>query len=249
MKKIIAIGGGEIGRPGYPVETNKIDREIIKLTGKKNPKLLFIPTASKDSITYIDVAKKHFEKRLGCEVNNLLLFSEKPSKKEIEKKILGSDIIYVGGGNTLLMMKTWRRLGVDKILEKAYNKGIVMSGLSAGSICWFRWGNSDSPRFSTGSMKLIKVRSLGFIRALNCPHYDIEQHRSESLMEMMKKTSGVAIALDNCAALEVIDDKYRIITSKPNAKAYVIFWKKNIFYKLEIKQDRQYKSLAQLLQK
>jgi len=64
--KIVAIGGGEIGRPGFPVETTKIDKEIIALTGKKNPRLLFIPTASSDSESYYEVVKKHFGKRLGC---------------------------------------------------------------------------------------------------------------------------------------------------------------------------------------
>ena len=73
MKKIIAIGGGEIGRPGYPIETTKIDKEIIKLTGKKNPKLLFIPTASSDSTSYFDTVKKYFGKTLKCEIDVLYL--------------------------------------------------------------------------------------------------------------------------------------------------------------------------------
>jgi len=106
MKKLIAIGGGEIGRPGYPVETTKIDKEIIKLTNKLNPKLLFIPTASSDSELYFDTIKKHFGKRLNCKVDVLYLLKEKPTLKQIKAKILTSDIIYVGGGNTTLMLKT-----------------------------------------------------------------------------------------------------------------------------------------------
>ena len=73
MKKIVAIGGGKIGQPGYPVETTKIDKEIIRLTGKKNPRLLFIPTASSDSESYFKVVKKHFGKRLGCKTDVLYL--------------------------------------------------------------------------------------------------------------------------------------------------------------------------------
>src|SRR3989344_6273389 len=145
--KIIAIGGGEIGRPGYPVETTKIDKEIITLTGKQKPRLLFVPTASSDTESYFEVVKKHFGKRLGCKTDVLYLIKEKPSKKEIEEKIFQSDIVYVGGGNTLKMMKVWRNTDVDKVLKEAYGKGIVLSGVSAGSICWFRWGNSDSRRF------------------------------------------------------------------------------------------------------
>src|SRR3989344_2508736 len=124
MKKIIAIGGGEIGRPGYPVETTKIDKEIIALTGKTNPRLLFIPTASSDSELYYETVKKHFGKTLGCKTDVLYLINKDLSKKEIEQKIFGADIIYVGGGNTLKMMKVWRAIGVDKILKQAYERGI-----------------------------------------------------------------------------------------------------------------------------
>jgi dipeptidase E len=74
MKKIVAIGGGEIGKPGYPVETTKIDKEILRLTGKKSPRLLFIPTASDDSELYFETVKKHFGKRLGC-TTDVLLFN------------------------------------------------------------------------------------------------------------------------------------------------------------------------------
>ena len=98
MRKIVAIGGGEIGRPGYPIETTKIDKEIIRLTGRKNPKLLFIGTASDDSGLYIKVIKKYFRKRLGCAVLSLLLTKNRYFKKDLEKIILSSDIIYVGGG-------------------------------------------------------------------------------------------------------------------------------------------------------
>ena len=76
MKKIVVIGGGEIGRPGYPVETTKIDKEIIKLTGKKKPKLLFIPTASSDSELYVRCINKHFGKLLGCKIDVLYLIKE-----------------------------------------------------------------------------------------------------------------------------------------------------------------------------
>lgn len=108
MGKIVALGGGEIGRPGYPVETAEIDLETIRLTGKKHPKLLFLPTASKDSPLYVAIVKEHFGKRLGCAVEPLLLWQERHSKRYLRDKILGADIIYVGGGNTLSMMRRWR---------------------------------------------------------------------------------------------------------------------------------------------
>lgn len=249
IKKIIAIGGGEIGRPGFPVETIVIDKEIIKLTGKKNPKLLFIPTASIDSEGYYKIVEKHFGKRLGCKIDVLYLVKNILTKKEIGDKILKSDIIYVGGGNTLKMMQIWRKLGVDKILIKAYQKGVVMSGVSAGSICWFKYGNSDSRKFVNSNAGLIKVTGLGLINALHCPHYDSEAYRKVDLEKMMKKTSGIAIALDNCCALEVLDDKYRIISSKKTANAYKVYWKANKYYKEVIKKEKDLKPLSQLLSK
>ena len=114
-----------MGRPHenggfYPIETTSIDIEIIAQTGKKNPKLLYIPTAESD----LDLkgkckaAKKHFSK-LGCKIDVLYLIKNKLSKKQIEDKILSTDAIYVGGGNTLKMMAIWKKLGVDKILKKA----------------------------------------------------------------------------------------------------------------------------------
>ena len=237
MKKIIAIGGGEIGRPGFSIETTKIDKEVIKLSGKKNPKLLFVPTATNDSQSYIDVITKQYGKRLGCIVDVLFLIKEKPNKKEIRNKILKSDIIYVGGGNTLKMMNVWKKYGVEKILKEAHKKGIVLTGLSAGSICWFKWGNSDSRRFYNPKADLIKVSGLSLINALHCPHYDFEKDRKSDLKKMMKKTSGVAIAIDNCCAIEVIDDKYKIIDSKSSANAYKVYWKNNEYYKEIIKKE------------
>ena len=247
MKTIIAIGGGEIGRPGYPIETTQIDKEIIKLTGKKNPKFLFIPTASSDSESYYKVVKKYFGNKLGCKTDVLYLIKEKLSQKEIKEKILESDIIYVGGGDTLKMMKIWKKNGVDKILKQAYEKGIVLSGISAGSICWFKSGISDSKRFTNPNADLIKVSGLGLINALHSPHYDFEKNRKPDLKKMMKKTSGVAIAIDNCCAIEVIDGKYIIISSKPSANAYKVYWKGNKFYEEVISKEKEFKLLKDLL--
>jgi len=245
--KIVAIGGGEIGRPGYPVETTRIDKEIIALSGKKKPKVLFIPTASGDSEGYTEVFNKHFGKRLGCKTDVLYLIKEKPTKKQIRDKILNSDIVYVGGGNTAKMIKVWRKTGADKILQEADRKGIVLSGLSAGSICCFKYGLSDSRRFKNPKAKLIKVSGLNLISALHCPHYDFEPHRKEDLKQMMKSTSGVAIAIDNCCAIEIVDDQYRIISSKREAKAYKVYWKRGKFYQEGIQQYKEYKSLSDLL--
>ena len=245
MGKIVAIGGGEM-KLG---ETTGIDREIISLTGKSHPHLLFLPTASNDAVTYYDSIKQHFGQELGCRTDVLFLIQDKPQIKEIEKKILSTDAVYVGGGNTEKMMRIWRRTGAAQVLKQAYERGIVLSGISAGAICWFRWGNSDSRVLAGTSNSLIRVSGLDLVHALFCPHYDVESHRHESLKTMMAKTPGIAIAVDNCCALEIVDDNYRIISTKSSAKAYQLFWKSGTYNKKIISKGKEFKPLSQLLSK
>ncbi len=247
--KIVAIGGGEIGRPGYSVETTEIDKEIIKLTGKKNPKLLFLPTASSDSEGYVHVVQEHFQKRLGCEVDTLYLLNNKVTQQEMEKKVFSSDIIYVGGGNTLQMMNIWRRTGLDKVLLEAGNKGIVLSGISAGAICWFGYGSSDSRRFTNPNADLIRVSGLGFVPSLLCPHYDIEVDRKTDLKDFMKRTTGVAIAVENCCAIEIVDNSFRIIASKSTANAYKVYWQRGKYVEKKIEKTNEFLPLSTLLVK
>ena len=254
MKKIVAIGGGKIGQPGYPVETTKIDKEIIRLTGKKNPRLLFIPTASSDSESYFKVVKKHFGKRLGCKTDVLYLIEEKPTRKEIEEKILNSDIIYVGGGNTLKMMKVWRNTGVDKILKRAYGKGVVLSGLSAGSICWFDSGHSDSMSFyNPKKWEYINVKGLGLIRGIHCPHYNgrtLGVPRRKYFQNMIKKIGGLGIAIENNCAIEFINGRYfKVITSKPRAGAYRVYKKHREIISEKIEQKIELSPLRELYKK
>lgn len=244
MAKIVAIGGGDVRLKS----TLKIDKEIINFSGKKKPKFLFIPTASSDSEGYYLIIKNYFEK-LNCKVDVLYLTREILSKKEIEKKILNSDIVYVGGGNTLKMMTIWRRLGVDKIMQKALKKNIVLCGLSAGSICWFKYGNSDSRKFTSASKKLIKVSGLGFINALHCPHYDVEPHRKKDLKRMMKNSSLVSIAIENDCAIQIEDGKYKIIASNRKAKAYKVYWKNGKFFEEEIKKTKKFLSIKSVIKK
>ena len=225
MRKIIAIGGGEIGRPGYPVETTGIDEQIVRATGKGRPKVLLVPTASGDSELYWETFKEHFGGRLGCETDVLWLLRHKPcDEREVREKMLGSDALYVGGGNTARMIRLWRRRGIDVVMREAWERGVVLSGLSAGAICWFRYGNTDSRKFSNPDAGLIRMRALGLVNAALCPHYDVEESRKPDLKAMMRRTPGVAIALDNCSAIEIVGDWYRVLTCRTGAKAYRVYW-------------------------
>lgn len=246
MLKIVAIGGGEIGRPGHPIETIPLDKEIIRLSGKKNPRVLFLPTASSDANLYVDVFKEHYGKRLGCPVEVLYLFKGKPSLAAIKKQISSADIVYVGGGNTLKMMRTWRRFGVDQALLLAAKKGAVLSGVSAGAICWFQHGQSDSLAYTKPGSPFIRVRGLDLVNILLCPHFDKEIARRPALKKMLKNKPLVAIGLDNCAALEIVNDSYRLITSKKTAGAYKASWKNGKYRLIRLPKKTKYSPLREL---
>jgi dipeptidase E len=218
---LVAIGGGLIRTSG----TAEIDREIIRLSNRKHPTVLFIPTASSDSELYCRRFGEHFGKFLKCKTDVLRLLGEPPSAQQIERKIFSADIIYVGGGNTLSMMRLWRRLGVDSLLRAAYGKGIVLSGISAGAICWFDSGHSDSMSFyNPRDWKYINVKGLGLISGVHCPHYNSMTRgvpRRRDFQQMIRRMGAFGIALENNCAIEFIDDRfYRVIKSKPNARAY-----------------------------
>lgn len=247
MQKIVAIGGGKYGWGKGLVDVLPICREIVRLSGRRNPKVLCIPTASYDRPASVETARRLFTRRLGCPVDALFLLRTKPSFSSLRRAILGSDILFVWGGNTLKMMLRWRFLGVDRVLEEARRAGKVLCGPSAGAICWFRQGNSDSRKFKNPGAKLIKVRGLGYIDALACPHYDVEKDRKPQLKEMMKTTRGVAIALDNCAALEVVGERYRIVTSNATAHAYQVYWRGGKYHEVSVAQRKDFRPLSELL--
>jgi dipeptidase E len=219
---LFAIGGGRLRGPVSGITTTRIDRAIVKASGREAPRLLFLPTASGDDEDYCAAIERQFGQRLGCSVEHLLLLRERPtSDAALARRFARADIIYVGGGNTLRMMKLWRRLGVDTLLERAAARGTVCAGLSAGAICWFRHGNSDSRKFSKpGDRSLIRVRGLGWVDALLCPHYDSERHRQAALRSQMKVTPGVALALEDNTAIEIRGAHYRIHASQPQQQAW-----------------------------
>lgn len=216
MGRIVAIGGGEIALD----ETRAIDQYIVELSGKEKPRLLFIPTASSDAPGYIATVKEKFG-ALGCQVDSLCLISQTYSDSQIGDKILSSHIIYVGGGDTDLMMRKWRELGVDNYLHEAYEKGIVLSGLSAGSICWFNFGHSDSMSYrNKGQWDYIRVYGLGLIPAAHAPHYNEEGR--ESFDAMVLEEGCVGIALEDKVAFVEIDGNYELIKADKKRKAYLL---------------------------
>ena len=210
MKKLVCIGGGEI--PRYkngillPYETKEIDEEIVRLSNKKNPKLLFISIASSHPDEYFEGIKKVYE-QLGCTVSHLEI---NRTYNELKEDILSADIIYVGGGNTKYLMDQLTLRRIDKLLVEAYNKGIVCSGLSAGSYCWF-YSNYDS------------IKGMNVINAINIVHYNQKDDDARNkLYCLVKETNLIGYAIDNQVALEFINNDIKVIKSNDQQSAYKI---------------------------
>ena len=159
-KNIVAIGGGGFGRSLGPL---LIEKYIISLVKKKSPKICFIPTASGDNNLY----KLNFYRAfstLNCKTSHIDFFSR---TEDLKRKVFDQDILFVGGGNTKSMLAIWKEWNFDEILINAYKNGIVMSGVSAGAICWFSKGITDS--FAD---KLELIDCLGILDGVACPHFD-----------------------------------------------------------------------------
>lgn len=234
VKTIVAIGWGEIWRTGYEVETIAIDEKIVSLTWKKSKdiKILFIGTASKDAKTYHHTFKKHYGETLWCEVEILALVWKEPTdseKEKIRETIVGSDIVYIWWWNTRFMMSVRQQFGVDESLRVAYESWVIMSGISAGSICWFLSWNSDSEFMNETWQLYILEDWLWLLPYLHCPHYVREPQRKESRKQQLKETGQKWIAIDDCAALVVRDWEYEAIQSKEWRHSYLCYREENIY--------------------
>ena len=215
MKVIVPIGGGEISNK----TTLDIDKYIINLVNKDIKKVLFVPTASGDFESYINKFKDYYTS-LGCEVDTLLL-TKASNDNLIRSKIFSSDIIYIGGGNTAKMMRIFKRTHVNDYLKLAYEKGIILTGLSAGAMAYFTNGYSDSNRSTNINASLCEVKCLNLLPYCFCPHYNEEERKSFDEFVNNKNYNGIAID-DNCAIVFIDEKINKVIKSDKNANAYFI---------------------------
>ena len=226
MKQIIAIGGGGFGRA---IKDLKIEKYIKSQSSKPNPKICFIPTATGDDQGYIDNFYKAFNE-LECETSHINFF-----KRTIDLKshILNQDIIYVGGGNTKSMLAVWKEWGLDLILEEAYQEGIIMSGVSAGAICWFKKGITDSWADHQAT-----IDCLGFVEGICCPHYDEEPERIPYVKDILtNKKIDSCLAIEGYTALHLIDDvpAYSVSFGDKETDCYHVVYTNNIVDHTSIK--------------
>lgn len=208
MGKIVALGGGRFDNG----EMDNVAEHIISLTGKKNPLILFIPTASFDEFDENDDVLLCF-KKFGCSYDILYLTHEDTDEKTIEQKIGNADGIYVSGGNLKFLADTWKKTKADKYLIKAYEKGIVLSGSSSGAMCWFKEGYDDCI-----DAQFVFVKGLNLIPYINCPHYQSEYWQTFEEAIRGKDTSG--IACDNGAGFCINDGKYYTVCGNEDGDCY-----------------------------
>ena len=243
--KIVAIGGGEL----KDLETLSIDRKIVDLTGKKRPKALFVPTALGDPDNYCLTFKRVYGNKLGCKVRVLRLVRDKPSFREIKSKALSSDLIYVGGGNTYRLMRIWRNSGFADVAREAASRGIVLSGLSAGGICWFRYGNSDYRKKKDPKKSHVRIRGIGLVNATFSPHHLRGDHRLKDLKKIMRRTPGVGLAVDDFAAIEINENHFRILKSKRHATVKRVYYSRGKLIQEQLTASRKPRPLKELIER
>ena len=217
-KNIVAIGGGGFGRSLGSLE---IEKYIVSLVNKENPRICFIPTASGDNDLYKLNFYRAFSK-LNCVTTHIDFFSR---TEDLEEKVSTQDIIYVGGGNTKSMLAVWKAWNFHEILMNAYENGIVMSGVSAGAICWFDKGITDSY-----ADKLEIIDCLGIVKGIACPHFDEEKERKPYVYEIIQKEiikSCICIEGDCALHIKNNDEYYSVDFGKGNKKCLRIFNENN----------------------
>ena len=219
-KNIIAIGGGGFGRTLGSLE---IEKYIISLVNKKRPKICFIPTASGDNHLYKLNFYRAFAK-LDCITSHIDFFSR---TENLEKNIFSQDIIYVGGGNTKSMIAVWKEWNLQNILRKAYEKGIVLSGVSAGAICWFEKGITDS--FAD---KLEIIDCLGFVPGIACPHFDEEEEREPYVNDLINRDLiKSCICIEGYSALHINKNGFKTINFGDKKQCFKLYKENNKIFK------------------
>jgi len=209
-RQIIPIGGGGFYRDPENLE---LEKYVIRQSGAANARVAFVPTASGEPDHYVASFYAAFLK-LGCRPSVLTFFKRTP---DLRAFLLEQDVIYVGGGNTKTLLAVWRDWGVEEILRDAWQSGVVLTGVSAGAICWFEQGLTDS--FSDG---LRPLECLGFLPGSCCPHFDGEPQRRPSYHRLLAAGERAAgIAIEDWTGVHYIGGEiYKVIASKRAARAY-----------------------------
>jgi peptidase E len=210
-RQIVALGGG-----GFSMERGNtlLDDYVVGLAENARPRICFLPTASGDADHYIVRFYRAFDAS-RCEPSHISLFRRDEGAADIHEHLLASDIIYVGGGSVVSLLGTWRAHGLDETLREAWRRGVVLCGVSAGSLCWF------TSAVSAFHGRAEHVGGLGLLPWSNCVHYDGEPKRDAAFRQLLKAGMCSGFALEDGAALHFIGNRLdRAISSRPGARAF-----------------------------
>jgi len=194
-------------------ENLTLDRYVLAQARRPEPTVTFVPTASGDADSYIVRFYTAFA-GLPCRPSHLPLFRRTP---DLRAYVLTQDVIYVGGGNTKSMLAVWHAWGLPALLQEAWASGIILAGISAGAICWFEQGVTDS---FAGALRPLPC--LGFLPGSCCPHYDGDAARRPTYHQLLHTDEIAAgFAIDDGAAIHFVDtDVHRVVASRRGATAY-----------------------------
>ena len=202
-KRIIAIGGGELKTK----ETLEIDRYIASLAreraGERRPYGLFIGTASHDSMPYFNSFRKTYTSVFDIKADVALTVYGEMSLEKIKEKFDKADFIYVGGGDTLYMINRWKEFGLLDLIRDAYDRGVIICGLSAGAICWFEDIYTDSALVNN-DIAYSMQKGLGWLSGTISPHYNERAVDFDEVMRSMPQGT-CAYAIENLSALEFVN--------------------------------------------
>jgi peptidase E len=207
-RHIVGLGGGGDTKE----QTDRLYEYILGLTGKERPRVLFIPTAIAEDSDYIVSFYERFASR--GEASHLETFPWPP--ENLREVILSQDVINVSGGNTANMLAIWKVHGIDTLLREAWENGVVLCGASAGMICWFEGGVTDS-----FGPQLAGMECLGFLPGSACPHYDGEEQRRPRYRELVDGGFPEGVAADDGVGIHYVGTEIaEVVTCRPGAAAY-----------------------------
>ena len=211
QRQIVAFGGG-----GFSMERGNalLDDYVLSLCARERPRVCFLPKASGDADHYVVRFYRAFSPE-RCEPSHLSLFRRDGGAGDVEAHLLSRDMIYVGGGSVISLLGTWRAHGLDHVLRRAWEAGVIMCGLSAGSLCWFRSGVTafhGPPR---------EVEGLGLLPWSNCVHFDADAVREREYRRLLLGGMCSGYAAEDGTALHFVASRLaRVVSSRSDARAY-----------------------------
>lgn len=211
VRQIVAFGGG-----GFSMESGNplLDEYVLGLCRRARPKVCFLPSASGDADHYVVRFYRAFPAE-RCEASHISLFRREQGPADLRAHLLSQDLIYVGGGSVISLLGVWQAHGIDEILREAWEAGVVLCGLSAGSLCWFAEAHSGfhgTPR---------QVEGLGLLPFSNSVHYRSGSEHGLAYHGLLRDGMRSGYAAEDGAALHFVGTELsRVVASRPESRGF-----------------------------